>query len=141
MWINHHAVFQQIARVDRTFLALNVVFLMVIAFLPFPTRVLAQHLTDDQATAAAFFYGMANTVMAVAFGALWFYASTGRRLIAAGADQRAVSGITRTFAPGVPLYVVATLSALLSSWLAVALYLALAAFYMLESSLFGRAGA
>ena len=57
MWINHHAVFPQIDRVDRTFLAINVVFLMVIAFIPFPTRVLAEHLHHD-AKAAAFFYGL-----------------------------------------------------------------------------------
>ena len=37
MWINHHTVFRQIDRVDRTFLTINVVFLMVIAFVPFPT--------------------------------------------------------------------------------------------------------
>jgi uncharacterized membrane protein len=29
MWINHHAVFHQIARVDRTYLTINVLFLMV----------------------------------------------------------------------------------------------------------------
>jgi uncharacterized membrane protein len=56
MWINHHTVFRQIDRVDRTFLTISVVFLMVIAFVPFPTRVLADHLHHD-ATAAAFFYG------------------------------------------------------------------------------------
>ena len=42
IWVNHHTVFQQIGRVDRTFLFINVVFLMVIAFSPFPTRVLAR---------------------------------------------------------------------------------------------------
>jgi uncharacterized membrane protein len=138
MWINHHSLFRYIDRVDRTFLVISVLFLMVIAFLPFPTHVLAEHLTDDQATTAAFFYGVTNVLMAAAFDAVWFYASVGRRLIVPDADQRAVSGITRTFLPGVPLYVVATLSALVSSWLAVALFLVLALFYVLESSLFGR---
>ena len=38
VWVNHHTVFAQIARVDRTFLFINVVFLMIIAFSPFPTR-------------------------------------------------------------------------------------------------------
>jgi uncharacterized membrane protein len=139
MWINHHTVFRQIARVDRTFLTINVFFLMVIAFVPFPTRVLADHLQHD-ATAAAFAYGVVMTLMAAMYGALWFYAATGRRLIAADADQRTVSGISRSFRPGVPIYAIATLSALLSAWLAVGLYLAIATFYVLESSLFGRDG-
>jgi uncharacterized membrane protein len=137
MWINHHTVFKQIDRVDRTFLIINVFFLMVIAFVPFPTRVLAEHLQHD-AKAAAFAYGATMTLMAVMYNLLWFYAARGRRLIAADADQRTVTGITRAFKPGVPIYAIATLSALVSSWLAFALFEAIAIFYVLESSIFGR---
>ena len=137
MWINHHTVFSCIDRVDRTFLTINVLFLMLIAFIPFPTRVLAEHLTHD-ATAAAFVYGLTMVLMAVLYNVLWFYAAKGRRLIAADADQRTVTGISRAFMPGVPIYLLATLSALISSWLAVALFAAIALFYVLESSIFGR---
>ena len=35
IWVNHHTVLQQIDRVDRTFLFINVVFLMIVAFSPF----------------------------------------------------------------------------------------------------------
>jgi len=137
MWINHRAVFGVIDRVDRMFLAINVLFLLVIAFLPFPTEVLARHFHHDT-KAAAFFYGLTNVAMAVMFSAVWFYASLGRRLISADADQRVVSGISRSFAPGIPLYTLATLSALISPWLAVGLFAGLAAFYLLESSLLAR---
>jgi uncharacterized membrane protein len=137
MWINHHALFRQVARVDRTFLAINVLFLMVIAFIPFPTHVLAAHLHHD-AKAAAFFYGLTSIAMAAAFASVWFYAAIGRRLIAPEADQRTISGISRAFLPGIPLYTLATFSSLLSAWLALGLYAAFAAFYVLESSLFGR---
>ena len=44
IWINHHAVIAQVAKVNRMFLLLNVVFLMLIAFIPFPTRLLAEHI-------------------------------------------------------------------------------------------------
>jgi len=138
MWINHHTIFEQIDRVNRTFLVINVFFLMVIAFIPFPTRVLASNLQGPDAQAAAFFYGLTNVAMAAMYACLWFYAAHGRRLIAPYADSRVVSGISRAFLPGIPFYGVATLSALLSAWLAVALYAALAVFYILESSLFGR---
>jgi uncharacterized membrane protein len=139
MWINHHTLFKQIDRVDRTFLVLNVLFLMVIAFIPFPTEVLAGHLHQD-ARAAAFFYGLVNIAMAVMFSAVWFYAARGRRLIAEGADERTISGISRSFRPGIPLYSLGTLSALLSAWLALAFFAGLALFYVLESSLFGQDG-
>jgi uncharacterized membrane protein len=139
MWINHHALFAQIGRVDRTFLAINVLFLMVIAFIPFPTEVLARNLHGD-ARQAAIFYGLVNVLMAAMFSAVWFYAAVGRRLIAEDADPRVVSGISRSFAPGIPSYALATLSAYLSPWLAVALFGALAIFYALESTIFSRTG-
>lgn len=137
MWINHHTVFKQIGRIDRTFLMINVLFLMVIAFVPFPTRLLAAHLHHD-ARAAAIVYGLTMVVMSIMYSTLWFYASRGRRLIAADADQRTVTGISRSFLPGAPLYGLATASALVSAWLSVGLYGAIAVFYVLESSLFGR---
>jgi uncharacterized membrane protein len=139
IWVNHHTVMAQIGKVDRTFLFLNVVFLMVVAFSPFPTRVVAQHLRDGS-HAAAFAYGLNFTVMALCYSALWFYAAVNRRLIAHDADQRIVSGISRSFAPGWIIYGIATLSALVSAYLAVALYAAIALFYVLESSIFGRGG-
>jgi uncharacterized membrane protein len=139
VWVNHHTVFSQIGRVNRTFLFINIMFLMVIAFSPFPTRVLADHLRQGS-KAAAFAYGLTFTAMAVCYGALWFYAAVGRRLIADGADQRTVSGISRSFAPGWFVYATATLSSLISAWLAVSLYAAIALFYVLESSLFGHRG-
>jgi uncharacterized membrane protein len=140
MWINHHAVFRHVVRTNRTFLVISVLFLLVIAFIPFPTHVLAEHLTDGDATTAAFFYGLTNVFMAIMFSTLWFYAARGDRLLGPSPDRRAVTGISRSFLPGIPAYALATLSALVSSWLAVSLYAALALFYVLESSLFGSDG-
>jgi uncharacterized membrane protein len=140
VWVNHHTVFRQIGRVDRTFLFVNVVFLMVVAFSPFPTRVLAETLRGGS-RAGALAYGLTFTLMAVCYAALWFYAAAGRRLIDPAADERVVSGISRSYLPGSLLYGLATLSSLLSAYLAVALYAAIALFYVVESSLFARAPA
>lgn len=137
IWANHNTVFAQIGRVDRTFLMINVVFLMVVAFSPFPTRVVASSLRSGS-HAAAFAYGLNFTAMAICYGALWFYASIGRRLLKDDADPRVVSGISRSFAPGSLMYGAATLSALLSAYLAVGLFAAIALLYVVESSLFGR---
>jgi uncharacterized membrane protein len=138
IWVNHHVCLEQIGRADRRFLFLNVAFLMCVAFIPFPTRLVAEHLRDDGARAAAVVYGLTLIATALTFNAFWFYAARGRRLIAEDADPRAVSGISRSFIPGVPTYLVATLVALWKPIAAVILFAALALFYMLESSLFGR---
>src|SRR5207249_5147766 len=36
MWVNHHLLFDNFARVDRPMLLLNILLLMLIAFVPFP---------------------------------------------------------------------------------------------------------
>jgi uncharacterized membrane protein len=138
MWVNHHACLELIDRADRLFLFVNVALLACIAFVPFPTRLVAEHLHDDGLRAAALTYGITLTSTAICFLAFWFYAATGRRLIAPGANEQMVRGISRSYLPGVPIYGAATLVALASPEASVALFAAIAGFYVLESSLFGR---
>ncbi len=136
MWINHHMILDLVARVDRTFLLIGVVFLMIVAFVPFPTRLVAEHLRDDGARAAAVAYGVTLTTTALLFNALWHYAARGRRLLREDADARLVQGITRSYLAGPVTYLAATLVALASPTASVLLYAALALFYVLETALF-----
>jgi TMEM175 potassium channel family protein len=139
IWSNHHTVMGQLGRVDRTFLMQNIVLLMCVAFVPFPTRLIAEHLRDRHGLqSAALAYGATMTVMAVTYITLWLYASRRGRLLHGGADSRVVSGITRSYLPGTPLYLTATLIALASPLASVALFAAIALFYVIESSAFGR---
>ena len=138
MWVNHHTVLEQIDRVDRSFLFLNVFFLMFVAFVPFPTSLVAAHLRDGGARAAALIYGITLTGTAVLYNGLWLYGSLGRRLLKEDADHVVVAGITRSYLPGPWIYLAATLVALASPDASIALFAAIAAFYMLESSWFGR---
>jgi uncharacterized membrane protein len=137
MWVNHHAVFRQFARVDRPLLLLNVLLLMMIAFVPFPTRVVADHARSaDDRQAAALLYGSTMTITAILFFAVWFYGS--RRVLRPDANRREVSGITRSYLPGAPTYAAATLVALVSSVASLVIFAAIALFYAISSSFFGR---
>lgn len=138
IWANHHTVMNQIARVDRTFLMLSVVFLMSVAFIPFPTRLVAEHIRDDGARAATLVYGITLTLVATGFNAIWFYAAKGGRLLREDADEATVRGISRTYRLGPVLYVAITLVALVSPPTGAALFGAFALFWLFESSLFGR---
>ena len=137
MWVNHHLVFRQFARVDRPLLLLNVLLLMLIAFVPFPTRVVAQnaHTVGDR-EAAALLYGITMTTTAILFFSVWIYGS--RKLLSPDADRREVSGITRSYLPGAPIYAIATLIALVSPVASLIIFGALALFYAISSSFFGR---
>src|SRR5579864_5956344 len=114
IWANHHTVMHQIAHVDRFFLMVNVLFLMFIAFIPFPTRLLALHIQDEGAEAAALAYGITLTGTAILFNVLWRYAAAHRRLLRQDADERVVEGISRSYALGPATYAVATVFALIS---------------------------
>jgi TMEM175 potassium channel family protein len=140
IWSNHHTVMNQLSKVDRTFMMLNVFLLLCIAFLPFPTRLVAEHLRNrHELEPAALAYGATMTVMAITYISLWFYAIRGGRLLRPDSNPRTVSGITRSYLPGTPLYLTATLIALVSPLASVALFGAIALFYVIESSFFGRA--
>ena len=137
IWINHHLVIAQIGKVDRLFLLVNIIFLMLIAFIPFPTRLLAEHINSEGAQAAALSYGITLTGTAVMFNVMWQYAAQRGRLLRENADARVVRGITRSYLPGPFIYLVATVAALVSPQLSAVLYAGIALFYVLESSLFG----
>jgi uncharacterized membrane protein len=138
IWVNHHTVMSQIAHVDRTFLMLSVLFLMLIAFIPFPTGLLADNINSpENAQAAAIAYGITLTLTAVLFNALWRYAAIGRRLLRTDASPRMVQGIGRSYLPGPFMYAAATAAAVLNPYVSAGLYAAIAVFYVVESSLFG----
>jgi uncharacterized membrane protein len=138
IWSNHHTVMAQLGRVNRTFLMLNVFLLLCVAFLPFPTRLVAENLRDRrELEPAALAYGATMTVMSVCYLSLWLYAISGRRLLRDDSDRRTVSGITRSYLPGAPTYLTATLVALVSPLASVVVFGAIALFYVVDSSFFG----
>ncbi|HXL44779.1 MAG TPA: TMEM175 family protein [Gaiellaceae bacterium] len=131
MWVNHHVVLTFIREADRTFLFINLFLLMAVAFLPFPTGVFAEHIGEDGAREAAVAYGLTLTVIAIFFQLFWQYAY--RRLLRPDANRREVSGINRSYLPGVPLYVTATLVALLNATASLVIFAAIALVYVSAS--------
>jgi uncharacterized membrane protein len=139
IWVNHHTVLDLLHSTDRTFLFINVFFLLCIAFIPFPTRLLATYVRTDDGQAAAVLYGITLTTTAVFFNLMWRYAiGAGGRLLRADADRRVVDGITRSYRPGVAMYAGAAIVGFFQAEVSATLYAAIALFYVLSSSLFGR---
>ena len=101
-------------RVDRTLLFGTIAFLACIAFIPFPTRLVAEHFRDDGVGAAAFTYGLTMTAAAICATFIWFYAARGRRLIAETTAQEKVDALSRALIPAVPINAAATLVAVWS---------------------------
>ena len=131
IWINHHAMFHHIVRVDGTLLLLNVLHLMLIAFLPFPTAVLAEafHRGTDEPIAAAF-YGGILTIIGIFVNLMWRYAARGGGLLSPHITATKIRKLNRQFLVGPTVYAIATLIALVMPWLAVLIFVFLNLFYL-----------
>jgi uncharacterized membrane protein len=133
MWLNHHAVFARLERVDRGFTYLNFLLLMTITFLPYPTGVFGQALKQGQgAKTAAVFYTATMAINAVAWAALWLYASRGRRLLKPEFPEKHRGGATIAFTGGVAVYTAAVGIAFVSPYAALAFEGALALYYAFD---------
>jgi len=76
-WIGHHRKFRLIKHFDSTLLRLNLLLLMVIAFIPFPAAVIS---ANGNRT-ATIFYAMVMILAGLISIAIWIYASKNNRLI------------------------------------------------------------
>ena len=130
MWANHHALFTYIRRVDRRFIFANLLLLMGVGFLPFPTAVLAEHLAEPGArTSVTVFYGATLSGIALAFNAVWWAGLRGRGLLATSLDEDGVRTMSRRYALGPVSYAAATGVALVNVWMSLAIHFALALLY------------
>jgi uncharacterized membrane protein len=141
IWVNHHECMACMARVNRTMLFINIVFLMVVAFIPFPTKLVADHLQKSGEHAAVYAYVITLIAMSVLYNVWWRYARHDRRLIAESVPQSRVDAISRAFDPGAALYLIVLVVAFFSPLASVILTLILAAFYIPAGALFERASA
>jgi uncharacterized membrane protein len=140
IWINHHHCVSLIGRVDRPFLFINLLLLLTVSFMPFPTKLVAQYLQKPDEREAVIAYTATLTVMATIYNIWWRYARTNRRLIADHATDVALAGVDRAFNPGVPLYGITLAVAFVSPIASVLITLAIAVFYLPSAALFERSG-
>jgi uncharacterized membrane protein len=135
MWVQHHRLFTLIRRSNSTFAMINVIFLMFIAFVPYPTAVLAQRIGSAvDAVGATLLYGATMVGIATFFNAIWRYASArgGHLLVAEiSADRRAEA---RGYRWGVPIYLFITALAFINPLFSLAGFGLFAAYWALPFS-------
>jgi|1186.fasta_scaffold382388_2 uncharacterized membrane protein len=131
MWMNHHRVFELIGRTDRGLLFVNLMMLMGIAFLPFPTALLADYVVDggNNATVAAAVYSATMTVIGLTFLGIWLYLRRHPELLAPGVDPVVIPGSIRRTLPGPCLYGASIALAFVSPEACLLVYALLAAYF------------
>jgi uncharacterized membrane protein len=77
-WLIHHSIFRPIRAYDRNLLYLNFLFLMLVAFVPFPTSLLGEYGNHQLPVAV---YAATLAVGRLLLTALYWYSTRGGRLL------------------------------------------------------------
>jgi len=128
VWIEHNALTEALERVNAGFLRLNLLLLLLVAFLPYPARVMQEYLSlvdtehGGERTAVAFF-GVVLFLMSLMLIVLGRYAER-EGLFGGDAGEKRLEDnrVKYQLAPSLIMYGVATLCGLIQPYLGVILY-------------------
>ena len=131
IWLGHNAVTDYLDRADVTLLRLNLLLLLFVALLPFPTHLLSSYVGIDRAERVAVtVYGITLLVTAALLSLLWRYAlHVG--LIRPDSTDEEVTLLTHRLTPGLAGYAVAILVGLFFPVVALFGYLLIAFFFII----------
>ena len=136
MWLNHHRLFTLINKKDDGLIVFNLVLLLGITWLPFPTALIAEHLrgphVDQQA--AALVYAGSFFAIAVLFNLMWRYAVRAKVVD----DHVNVAAITKQYALGPIMYAVLVVIAFFSAEWCLVLGALYAIYFALPPSLWSK---
>lgn len=130
VWLVHSVITEYLDRVTPALIRVNLLLLMVVSVLPFPTRLLADYIGDlDARRVAATIYGVNLLVVAVVVSLLWRYALS-QRLIRSDMADASVKLITKRLTPGLAGYLVLIATGMFLPLVAVFGYLAIAVYFI-----------
>ena len=130
VWVNHHAIFKGLRAVDRTIQFINLVLLLTVVLVPYPTELLGRYLNSPQnGSVAAAFYAVVMTLMSLSFQVLVAWALTHPHLLRSEVKIRSLRVVLPRFGLGLVTYVVSIGLAFVSAPLVVALYGFTAVYY------------
>jgi uncharacterized membrane protein len=138
LWLADSAITEYLDRVNSMLVRLNLLLLMVVSFIPFPTRLLAEYGADDDAArVATTVYGLTILMGVILISVVWRYA------IAAGLERPDVTdqelqSLTTKLTPGLAGYVAMIVLGLFLPTTAVIGYLAVAVFLLVPFALLKR---
>ena len=102
MWINHHRLFSHVRRSDDALMAANLMLLLGVVWIPYPTSLMARAVAAGQLREAAIFYNGSYLAIALLFNWL-FFTCVSRGLV--DRHYAGVRGIARRYAVGLTMYI------------------------------------
>jgi len=105
IWLAHHGIFRRLQYGNRRLMVVNLLLLMVVSFLPFPTKLMAEAIhSSDAERAAVIFYGASLLVTSLLLSGLWASVTLDSHLLRPEVDEKEIRAIALAAAPSVGLY-------------------------------------
>ncbi len=141
LWIAHSSITGLLEFADGAVLRLNILFLALVSFIPFPTRLVAAYLTEADAERTAItVYALTLLATNVTLFFLWRWAARRRRLLRDDVTDEEAAEISERIAPSIGSYIAAVAASLLFPPLAIVLFLASAVWLALPPRVVFRRG-
>lgn len=90
-WLTHHIIFGLVRRFDRTIVWMNIVFLILLSFLPFPVDLYGDYYNVP---IIVVFYSASIAVLGFMLSFIWLYASHNNRLVDSRMSKRRIRFFT-----------------------------------------------
>jgi uncharacterized membrane protein len=133
IWVNHHTMFDKIRRVDRPVLFANLMLLLFVSLIPFPTRLLAEYLTAGAAShVAAAVYSATMLAMGLSYSTLWLLVTRDAKLLQQDVDPRQGRAALLRFGLGNVFYLATIGLSFLNATVTLAVHGALAIYYCFD---------
>jgi uncharacterized membrane protein len=136
MWLNHHRMIDPVQVADTPLLLLNLHLLLWTALIPFPTAVVAEHLSGDPtgARTAMALYGGVILGAAIAFVCLYGWITRDEHILGSLPPRSVVRKARMRFGLGIVVYAAALGLSFVSPPLALAMHAAMALYYAFDQS-------
>ena len=122
----HHGIFRRVQYANRRVMTVNLLLLMAVAFLPFPTKLVAEAIRNASAERAAIIFYASLLVISLLFSALWASIASDRSLLKPEVSEKEVNAIALATTPSLGFYLAAIVLAFLAPKVAAFGYLLIA---------------
>jgi uncharacterized membrane protein len=137
-WLEHNAITDYMEYADAVVVRVNLLLLLLVSFLPFPTRLVAAYFGErDAERVAATIYGLNLLLIAVLLFLLWRYVVSEGHLRADVGDEE-ITVATQRLTPGFASYVALLVLGLFLPTVAVIGYLVVAFYLLIPFAVFRR---
>jgi uncharacterized membrane protein len=127
IWLVHHGIFRRVQFANRRVMTVNLVLLMAVALLPFPTKLVAEAIRNSSAeSAAVIFYRGWLLVISLIFSSLWASIASDCGLLKPDVSEKEVNAIARATTPKLGFYVAVIVLAFVAPKVAAFGYLVIA---------------